>query len=141
MTINKEFLNDNLEKLRKELEEQVDKDMFNSMGINPQDSDPSWGIGDKYTAPSLPNYPNTYPTSPNTVGYPNTYDTFTRPDDTTERLLRELLDRMARMEDRLKIIDEAPNDKYEALQEAYEHYKFMEKLCQGDDSDRDIEKE
>jgi len=131
----------------KEMENRIKKmqdDLFHS-SINPNDHGigTNWGTDSfyKYTAPSMP----PYPTSPNTIGYPDTYDsTFARQDSLNPlivKALQEISKRLNELDKRVGIIQEAPDDKVKALQEAYEHYKFIEKLCQGEDSERDIEKE
>ena len=48
---------------------------------------------------------------------------------------KKVVDRLEAIEKRLNIIDKAPDDKMKALEEAYAHYKFIEKLCEGEEND------
>jgi len=48
--------------------------------------------------------------------------------------LEPVLERLDAIEHRLNIINKAPPDKVKALDEAYKHYKFLEKLCEGEDN-------
>ena len=91
-------------------------------------------------------YTLTYPNTGSGTGYPYTGITttgtdawqFTNPSDET---LTKVLDRLEAIEKRLSVIDKAPDDKIKALEEAYAHYKFIEKLCEGEENDIETESE
>ena len=95
------------------------------------------------TTNTVPIQPSPYYT-PGTYSTPGTYDgtttdwTFSNPTDT---LLENVVDRLEGIEKRLSIVDKAPDDKIKALEEAYAHYKFIEKLCEGEENDIGTEPE
>ena len=66
----------------------------------------------------------------NISGIPTWNNTYNIPGVPSEAEFKNLMDRMAKIEERLAILE--PNqelqDKYPALQEAYEAYKIIEKL-------------
>ena len=114
-------------------------------GVNLNDlGDTSTNI--TWTAPSTG---NTYPYGNNpgygitnvpdigTIGYPSTSGTYTLPSNDNA----EVLERLAGIEKRLNILDKAPSDKIAALKDAYDHYKFIEKLCEGEESELGKESE
>lgn len=77
--------------------------------------DPYWGINH-----TPYNYPN---------GTTTTWDSVSTV-DVNDITLQEVLKRLDAIERRLKIMEDADPELVEALKEAYDHYKFIEKLCE-----------
>jgi len=65
-------------------------------------------------------------------GVTNADWSFNNPTDDT---LEKVCERLEAIEKRLSIVDKAPDDKIKALEEAYAHYKFIEKLCEGEENE------
>jgi hypothetical protein len=133
---------DDREEIKKQIKESLieESTKITAGAIDPYQY--SWGqnTGDVWidTNTTTPPYVVTPNITDGTVTSDWTFDTGTSNE--------QLAERIEAIEKRLGILDDSlesqeKREKYKALKEAYEHYKFLEKLCEGEESELGKESE
>jgi hypothetical protein len=121
MSVNKD---DSIESIRKKIKDYNEKyreEHYTTSGTNP---DP-FGLGSGSNA-GWPHGNDPY------LGYPHNgwNSSGTGTIDMTALQLTQIMARLDAIERRLRIMEDADPELVEALKEAYDHYKFIEKLCE-----------